>query len=387
MKTETVVLPEPGRQLLHAGYPILRQWLPDRPGLAGFIIGGGTMLAARWRHRNSQDIDVKVNGETGYALISRAREEPMVKAKLDREMSAAGSTGNRWLSPIQLIYTFGTTDDDDPPRIDMTEFAPKTHMAVVRTTSEGMTFWTSTNDEILAGKWNDRRLDLLVRDVFDFAVAGAADGQALQSAIAMDASAETLDDMVKRFVRQRGRLKELAKTRVLGVPRQLKEVQLDPAVWAARAIGRWAATEVMVEHGTEAWQVSAACKAKPEGCAQGEYKDLTHAVRRASALGGLSSEDRLEFYEAANSQGGARARGGRGKMKESCEREMNVRSNGTVEMRDFGEKAVDAPTVEASVEIAIERGWEKESDREVIVTELRELQQQAMAREQQHTLN
>ena len=66
---------------------------------------------------------------------------------------------------------------------------------------------------------------------------------------------------------------------------------------------------------------------------------------------------------------------------------MNVRSNGTVEMRDFGEKAVDAPTVEASVEIAIERGWEKESDREVIVTELRELQQQAMAREQQHTLN
>lgn len=70
LRTEHVVLPEPGRQLLHAGYPILRQWLPDAPGRAGFVIGGGTMLAARWGHRSSKDIDVKVNSETGYALIA-----------------------------------------------------------------------------------------------------------------------------------------------------------------------------------------------------------------------------------------------------------------------------------------------------------------------------
>lgn len=79
LRTENLVLPEPGRRLLHAGYPILTHWLPDRPGQASFIIGGGTMLAARWRHRSSKDIDVKVNGETGYGLVSRAREEPMVK--------------------------------------------------------------------------------------------------------------------------------------------------------------------------------------------------------------------------------------------------------------------------------------------------------------------
>ena len=70
--TENLVLPEPGRQLLHAGYPILTQWLPERPGEAGFIIGGGTMLAARWHHRSSKDIDVKVNNGIGYGLARHA---------------------------------------------------------------------------------------------------------------------------------------------------------------------------------------------------------------------------------------------------------------------------------------------------------------------------
>ena len=267
LRAENLVLPEPGRQLLHACYPMLTQWLPDKPGKAGFIIGGGTMLAARWGHRSSKDIDVKVNDGFGYALVSRAREEPMVKAKLDRQMAAAGSTGRRWLSPVQLVYTFGAPSDDDPPRIDLTEFAPKLHMAVVRTTSEGMAFWSSTNEEILAGKWKDRRFDLLVRDIFDFGVGGIADGPALQGALATDARAKALDNMVRRLVRHRRRLQTEANTGVLGVPEHLREIHEDPARWAARAIGMWAATEVRVEHEEGSWHVTATCKAEPQGYA------------------------------------------------------------------------------------------------------------------------
>ena len=343
------------------------------------------MLAARWHHRSSKDIDVKVNNGIGYALVSRAAEEPMVKAKLDQQMMAAGATGSIWLSPIQLIYTFGRPNDDDPPRIDLTEFAPKLHMAVVRTMSDGMAFWSSTNEEILAGKWKDRRFDPPVRDVFDFAIAGVADGPALQGALAMEATAEALDEVMRRLERDRGELRELAKTEILGVPEQLETVRADPAKWAARAIGMWAATEVRVEREDDGWHVSAACKANPEGCTQGKYGDLTSAVRRASMLGGLSSDDRLQLYEDASSQGGGSRSGGRSGMTQSCGPEMTVRGNGTVAIRDFDEATANAPTIEAGVEIAIERGWENEENRGAAMEQLRELQQQAIAQERELT--
>ena len=387
LRTESLVLPEPGRQLLHAGYPILRRWLTDRPGQASFIIGGGTMLAARWHHRSSKDIDVKVNGETGYALVSRAREEPMIKAELDRRMTAAGSSGGRWLSPVQLVYTFGAPGDDDPPRIDLTEFAPKMPMAVIRTTSEGMTFWSSTNEEILAGKWKDRRFYPPVRDVFDFAVAGLEDGPALQGALAMDARAEALNDMVRRLAKHKIRLQAEAHTSILGVPDDLGEVLKDPARWAALSIGMWAATEVRVEREGSNWHVSTACKAQSQGCAQGTYGDLTSAVRRASALGGLSSEDKLELYEEASNQGGGNRPGGGSGISKSWQRGITVGKDGTVVIRDFGETTVKTPTIEAAADVMIERGWEREAKRTAAVEELRELQQQAIAHWQERTRN
>ena len=378
LRTENLTLPEPGRQLLHAGYPVLKRWLPDRPGEASFIIGGGTMLAARWEHRRSKDIDVKVNGKTGYALVSRAREEPMVKAELDRQMRAAGSTNAIWLSDVQLVYTFGTPGDDDPPRIDLTEFEPKIPMAVIRTTSEGMAFWSSTNEEILAGKWKDRRFKAPVRDVFDFAVAGVEDGPGLQGALAMDARPRTLDDMLKRLVRQRERLQAEAQTSILGVPADLRYMHEDPARWAALSIGGWATTEVRIEREGDSWHVNAACRAEPQGCPQGSYVDLMSAVRRASALGGLSREERLKLYDDASNQGGGKSTGGGSEIGESWQREVIVGRDGAVVIRDFGESTVNAPTIEAAANVMIERGWEREDGRGEVVEELRELKQQAI---------
>ena len=332
------------------------------------------MLAARWGHRSSKDIDIKVNSQTGYPLVSRAREEPMIEAKLRRQMTAAGSTGHLWLSPVQLVFTFGDPADKDPARIDLTEFAPKIHMAVIRTTSEGMAFWSSTNEEILAGKWKDRRLKLLVRDVFDFGVSGIVDGLALQGALSMDASAGALDKMVQELAEQRGRLQEQAQGDIVEVPEHLRKVHEDPARAAAQAIGRWATTEVRVEGHGDGWDVKAACEATPEGCAQGRFVDLASAVRRAGALGGLSSEERLQLYDEASNQGGASHRGGRSAMTECCAEEMTVQQDGTVEIRDFGEATVHAPTIEAAVNLTIRRGTRQEKNRREAVEELRRQQ-------------
>ena len=66
MRTEQVVLPEPGRTLLRRTYPILVRRFGGASAKAGFIVvGGGTMLAARWGHRASKDLDIKVNNSEG----------------------------------------------------------------------------------------------------------------------------------------------------------------------------------------------------------------------------------------------------------------------------------------------------------------------------------
>ena len=144
MRTEQVVLPEPGRTLLRRTYPILMRRFGGDCAKAGFIIGGGTMLAARWGHRASKDLDIKVNSSEGYRVVSRMYEEPMLEASLDREMHGAGARAKKRSSQLELMYIFGDEYDKDPPRIDLVELAPKLRGQMVRTESEGMSFWSAT---------------------------------------------------------------------------------------------------------------------------------------------------------------------------------------------------------------------------------------------------
>ena len=249
MRTERVILPEPGRTLLRRTYGILSQRLRGGSGQAGFIIGGGTMLAARWKHRNSKDLDVKVNDSEGCRAISRMADEPMLETALDREMQAAGAWTKQRAGRLQLVYIFGDERDADPPRIDLAELPPKLKREVIRTESEGLQFWSASNEEILAGKWKDRREDPPVRDVFDFAMAGLMDGHALQRALTTDGTADDLDKMIERLSARRRQLQVAAARTIEGVPQEHEQVCRDPARFAARAIGMWALTEIAIAQG------------------------------------------------------------------------------------------------------------------------------------------
>ncbi len=56
---ERIDPPEPARTLLHRVKAALDEWVtPVCPEEAPWRIGGGTLLAARWRHRLSTDIDI-----------------------------------------------------------------------------------------------------------------------------------------------------------------------------------------------------------------------------------------------------------------------------------------------------------------------------------------
>ena len=83
-----LTFPEPAADLLARSHEILdRHVTPHTPGAAGWAIGGGSALAARWQHRWSKDLDIIVGSETEFARLTEA-ENP----DLWREMRAAGAT-------------------------------------------------------------------------------------------------------------------------------------------------------------------------------------------------------------------------------------------------------------------------------------------------------
>lgn len=386
MRTEQVVLPEPGRTLLRRVYPLLERRLGGDSARAGYIIGGGTMLAARWGHRASKDLDIKVNNTEGYRAVSRMHDEPMLEASLDREMHAAGAHAKKRSSQLELMYIFGAQDDQDPPRIELVELAPKLSGQVIRTESEGMSFWSATNEEILAGKWIDRRDDSPVRDVFDFAVAGVRDGHALQRAMATEGTARDLDAMVERLASAQERYGAEGRRTIHGIPPQIEHIREDPARFCAWAIGRWALTAVEITRDRGQWAVTTRCRAENEGATRGRYERLEEAVEHVAALGGIANEEIDRTIAQARGDGGISRTCPGNQLSQTTGPSMEVDARGSVAIRDFGCAPSVAPTIEQAVEIAIERGWESRERAQTAIAELKELQRQVIAKEQALTL-
>ena len=386
MMREEVILPEPGRSLLRTTWTTLNKWLDDSTGKHGFVIGGGTMLAARWHHRDSKDLDIRVaEGDASGAVVQMAFD-PSLQTRFDQAMQRAGARHRQRSSMRQLVYIFGTPEDPGAPRVDLVELPPKLNIPSVWTQTEGMTFWSASNAEILAGKWKDRRSDLVVRDVYDFGVAGLMDGHAVQQALATDGDRHQLEEMVARLAAGREALKSEAATDVLGVPQNLLPVREDPARWAALAIGKWALTGIDITREAGAWKVSTRCKATAQATERMKCNTLDAAAEHTAQLSGLPNDVIAEMMREAHQSGGA-SRDGPGAQLTACtHREMRVDAQGTVSMRDFGETETRAPTIEAAIEIAVERGWESRESSQQAAEELRALRREAMLQKQEARL-
>ena len=305
----------------------------------------------------------------------------MLEASLDREMHAAGARAKKRSSQLELMYIFGDEDDKDPPRVDLVELAPKLRGQVIRTESEGMSFWSATNEEILAGKWIDRRDDSPVRDVFDFAVAGVRDGHALQRAMATEGTARDLDAMVEQLARTQEQYRAEGRRTIHGIPPQIEYIREDPARFCAWAIGRWALTAVEITHDGAAWTVTTRCRAENEGVARGRYEKLEAAVERAVDLGGIARKEIDRMTAEARGAGGFSRTCPGNHLSQTTGPSMEVDARGGVTMRDFGRAPTVASTIERAVEMAIERGWENRERAQAAIAELQELQGKVIARE------
>lgn len=133
-----------------------------------FRLGGGTVLAARWHHRDSFDIDLVVERSVPLSELANPSNS------FDFTMRALGGAPEYFRRQCTVTFPSGQIDllqvDPVPPGAE--------HIAVV----DGTPTLVLDTAQILHGKL-ERADKVVVRDVFDLIVAAELDPHALATAV------------------------------------------------------------------------------------------------------------------------------------------------------------------------------------------------------------
>lgn len=165
-------LPNGPRQLFEAVRAPLAEHIG---GEHRFRLGGGTALAMRWAHRHSTDVDLFTDRGSYKRLWQRrdAFKPAVVESAGPTEVLAV----RRWNTKIVLL---------EGGEVTLFTSAPQTDEPRSTDTIAGTKVPLETNAEILAKKLWGRMLDseqLLLRDLYDFAVAHHHDPNAADAAL------------------------------------------------------------------------------------------------------------------------------------------------------------------------------------------------------------
>ena len=167
---ENLTLPEPAaglwaakRSIVHAIPPeMFRSNTPPH-------LGGGTILAARWKHRISTDIDVLLPGRNTLIDLLQDNDRNIVNQLGGTpEAVAAGR--------VKIAFEHGF--------LDISTFRPDPPYGQAIATVDGQLEKVLSSHQILCGKL-ERVDQLLVRDVFDVLTAADEDPAALAAAVGM----------------------------------------------------------------------------------------------------------------------------------------------------------------------------------------------------------
>ena len=167
---ETLTLPEPARTLWLAKREIIRD-LPDE-GTGRKVtphLGGGTTLAARWKHRVSTDIDILLPGRNTLIDLAQDNDDNIARRLGGSPVAVSGSR-------IKVGFADG--------EIDLTTLRPMPSEGHRESQVEGRTEIVLANAQILRGKL-ERAEKLHVRDVVDVIVASKADPASLATAVSL----------------------------------------------------------------------------------------------------------------------------------------------------------------------------------------------------------
>ena len=234
---EKLTLPSPAKALFQSVYGVLGELIrPVSPGGTMGRLGGGTALAARWRHRRSTDLDITVPVGTGLGRYDPGRDRRLVE-----RMAAAGAT-HVHVRPRSFTFTFGDG------KLDLVEMDPQFRVGHARADVDGVPMDVYANAQILCGKLHGRGNVLPERDIFDIAVAAELDAPALAAAV-NHLDVDYRREIVHRIRAQADRYRSTARTVLDPLDSRWATLLADAPAKAAAAIEDATYSSVAVEYG------------------------------------------------------------------------------------------------------------------------------------------
>ena len=173
MSREELRLPEPARTLWIRIRDPLKTALVTRPGPEPPMkLGGGTILAARWRHRKSRDIDIVTGPD--FTLWKRSESLNGVMRALGAE--ACGYNARR--RQYRAAFRVG----NESQTVEIWAHEPQPRGAERETDVDGSVELVLATSQILKGKL-ERGEDALARDLLDVITAERQDPESLEVAV------------------------------------------------------------------------------------------------------------------------------------------------------------------------------------------------------------
>ena len=229
-------LPEPAATLLVKTHAILDEHVtPHTPGGEGWKLGGGTVLAARWQHRDSFDLDIQIHPET-----ERAHLERKANPELWRKMHAAGATRIDMETTPTIIF-------GERGRMEFIEARPIPREGHRLEELPSGTAMLLASSQILTGKLVHRGTHAPVRDLYDLAVARTTDPEA--AAIAVNAlTTYEVRQAASSWTRRETAYRNEARSELHNVPSEYAPIADNPALHARETLraARYIAVSVEV---------------------------------------------------------------------------------------------------------------------------------------------
>ncbi len=196
-----MTLPEPARTLWKQHRKAIDRIATASGGESRTMLGGGSVLASRWHHRESTDIDILLPDRDNVADAGKG-------GPLDLAAATGGKHEGSTRERLIVVLKNG--------KLDVAAIPPQLPGLESRTDVEGRSEVVLDNAQILRGKFyrTDRGV---TRDAFDMAVAAEEDPRALEIAV------NSLDEAKRRTIchnllTMNDEMVEDAKTTLRGVP-------------------------------------------------------------------------------------------------------------------------------------------------------------------------
>lgn len=205
----TLEMPRPAQELwANLRGPVRAELSRISGGSPAYAIGGGAVLAARWKHRESHDVDLVVQPETPLAQLARENDPG---AKFEAAMEALG--GRLGFNSDMGLWT--VEFDDGQRKLDLWATTPLITEGAATATIDGRTETLLSSAQILRGKL-ERGWDHPARDVFDLVTAAKYDPGALEAAVNA-ISRQLCDDIAITLHWAKPEIADDARTELTGV--------------------------------------------------------------------------------------------------------------------------------------------------------------------------